>query len=63
LSEEHAFARERTLFIDDNHAVLEAAAAFGIGHLLTIYQPDSARPRRTELAFPAFNDFAELIDG
>ena len=61
LSEEYAFVPERTLFIDDNHVVLEAAASFGIAHLLTICQPDSARPHRSELSFPAFNDFAELM--
>ena len=61
LAEEHAFTPQRTLFIDDNHAVLEAAAKFGIERLLTIYQPDSARPHRTDLQFPAFNDFNELL--
>ena len=51
----------RTLFIDDNETVLDAACAHGIGHLLTIRQPDSGRPPRTNLKYPAFNDFNELI--
>lgn len=61
LAERHPFDTGRTLFIDDSQAVLEAAAAFGIGHLLTVRQPDSGRPARNGLKFPAFNDFAELM--
>ncbi|MCY4563386.1 MAG: haloacid dehalogenase, partial [Gammaproteobacteria bacterium] len=53
----------RTLLIDDSRAVLDAAAAYGIEYLLTVQQPDSARPSRKELAFPAFNDFGELMPG
>ncbi len=55
------FNPARTLFVDDNQAVLEAAAAFGISHLLTIKQPDSSRPARRRLAFPAFNHFADIM--
>ena len=61
LAEGHPFDARSTLLIDDSQAVLDAAAAFGIEHLLTIRQPDSARPSRDHLAYPAFNDFAELI--
>jgi FMN phosphatase YigB (HAD superfamily) len=61
LLEAHPFDPQRTLFIDDNAPVLDAAARFGVRHLLTVRQPDSARPPRTELCYPAFNDFAEII--
>jgi len=57
----HPFDPARTLFIDDNASVLDAAARFGIRHLYTVSQPDSARPHREGLAYPAFNDFAELL--
>lgn len=61
LSDAHPFDPERTLFIDDNDAVLRAAAGFGIRHLLTVSQPDSGRPLRGGLNWPAFNDFRELL--
>ncbi|MFW6094496.1 MAG: GMP/IMP nucleotidase [Pseudomonadota bacterium] len=61
LMAEHPFDPARTLLIDDNHSVLAAAERFGIGHLLTIEQPDSGRPRRDGLHYPSFNDFEELL--
>jgi 5'-nucleotidase len=61
LMAEHPFDPARTLFIDDNHDVLEAAARFGIRHLYTVLQPDSTRPLREGLGYPAFNDFADLL--
>ena len=63
LAEAEPFDPARTLFIDDNQAVLEAAAAFGIAHLRTVRQPDSSRPPRRNLKFPAFDHFTELMDG
>ena len=62
LAEAEPFDPAQTLFIDDNQAVLEAASAFGVAHLLTVKQPDSTRPVRSNLRFPAFNDFAEIMD-
>lgn len=61
LMAQHPFDPERTLFIDDNDRVLAAAADFGIRHLLTVTQPDSGRPHRNGLNYPAFNDFRELL--
>jgi HAD superfamily hydrolase (TIGR01509 family) len=57
----HPFDPARTLFIDDNDSVLNAARDFGIQHLFTITQPDSGRPRRVGLSYPALNDFADLL--
>jgi putative hydrolase of the HAD superfamily len=57
----HPFDPARTLLIDDNHHVLRAAGDFGIRHLYTVTQPDSARPLRGGLDYPAFNDFRELL--
>ena len=42
-----AFDPRRTLFIDDNLLVLEAAACYGIGHLLAVSRPDLTQPSRT----------------
>ena len=55
------FDPKRTLFIDDNAAVLDAAQRHGIAQLLTVIQPDSSRPPRTGLTHAAFNDFAEIM--
>jgi len=57
----HPFDPGRTLFIDDNAHVLDAAQAFGIEFVMTIAQPDSSRPRRSDLAHPAIEDFALLF--
>ena len=54
------FEPERTLFIDDNEPVLDAARAFGIQHLLCVTTPDAERPKRTDLKYPAFDHFAEI---
>ena len=62
LTDAECFDPARSLFIDDNETVLDAASAHGIGHLLTITQPDSELPPRANLRYPAFNDFNEIID-
>lgn len=61
LNEEHPFDNARTLFIDDDEAVLEAARTYGIRHLRTIRQPDSQRPVRDGLRFPSINNLMELV--
>lgn len=44
LNEEEPFAKESTLFIDDNLTVLKSADDYGIEHLRAIRQPDSQGP-------------------
>lgn len=61
LNTEHPFDRARTLFVDDNEVVLEAARKYGITHLRTIRQPDLKRPARDGLAFQSINDLMELV--
>ena len=61
LREVEPFDPQRALFIDDNVNVLDAARRGGIGHLLCITQPDSRRPEREDLPYPAFNDFDEIM--
>jgi len=63
LSREHPHDPDTTLLIDDNDSVLNAARNFGIRGLLTVTQPDSNRPPRADLNFPAFNDFREILPG
>lgn len=55
------FDPERTLLVDDNLDVLECAAAFGIGHLLAVRQPDSGRPALTDLPWPAVDSFLDML--
>lgn len=61
LRERIAFARKRTLFVDDSLAVLKAARDFGIEKLLCILLPDTRQPERVVKDFPAVRDFRGLI--
>jgi putative hydrolase of the HAD superfamily len=60
---QHPFDPARALLIDDNAAVLESAAEFGVAHVFTVAQPDSSRPPRDDLGHPAVEDFRDLIAG
>jgi putative hydrolase of the HAD superfamily len=59
---DYSFNKHSTLFIDDNQAVLNAAEAFGIKHILGIHQPDSQQ-QRTLTEVPAIHDFNEIMAG
>ncbi|GEK49091.1 haloacid dehalogenase [Bisbaumannia pacifica] len=61
LQEVEPFDPARTLFIDDNPAVLESAREFGIRHLLGIKQPDSTKPERELEEFIALDRFATIL--
>jgi HAD superfamily hydrolase (TIGR01509 family) len=61
LMREHPFDPDRTLLIDDTETVLNAAQAFGIGHLLSLSQPDSKGPIRDSMAFPMIHHFDEIL--
>lgn len=61
LQEVEPFDPARTLFIDDNPAVLESAREFGIRHLLGIKQPDSSKPERELEEFIALDRFATIL--
>lgn len=55
------FDPARALFVDDSEPVLRAAAAYGVGQLLTIAQPDSRKPAREGLTFPVLQHFDDLL--
>lgn len=57
----HPFDAARTLFVDDTQSVLQAAREFGIAQLLCIRHPDSRAPLREVTAFPAIDDFDEVL--
>lgn len=51
----------RTLFVDDDAAVLGAARETGIEQLLCVAKPDSREPKRSALPFPVLDDFEEIM--
>ena len=54
------FNATRTLFIDDNHTILQAAKTYGIAHTLGIHQPNSQKHRQLE-GTPAIHHFNEIM--
>ncbi len=61
LKQKKHFNPERTLLIDDNVAVLDAALEYGIGQILCLQQPDSKSPLRSDLPHPAILHFDEIM--
>lgn len=61
LQNEEAFDPARTLLIDDSHAVLRSARKYGIGHLLTVFVPDSQQPANLTDEFNGIHHFDELL--
>jgi putative hydrolase of the HAD superfamily len=55
------FDPQRTLFVDDNAAVLQAARAAGIRYIYAMCHPDSTRPPREHPQFPGVHSVAELL--
>ena len=60
LQEYLPFNPKRTLFIDDNTQVLNAAKSYGIQYTVGIHQPDSQISRRLKHT-PAIHDFDEIM--
>ena len=56
------FEPGRTLFVDDNLEVLEAARRYGIAHLRAVRRPDSGRPPQDTRDFAAIDRVADLLD-
>lgn len=61
LQNQHVFAPDRTLLVDDSLAVLRSAQTFGIAHLVSISKPDSQVPNRVITEFAAVEDFRALM--
>jgi len=55
------FDRDRTLLVDDNGAVLRAAADCGLTKLVYVAKPSSRQPVRYSPEFPSIIYFRELI--
>ena len=61
LREREPFEPVATLLIDDSLAVLRAARAYGLPHLLAVYRPDSRAPPREISEFPAIESFRDVM--
>ena len=61
LSDRADFNPERTVLIDDNHAVLDTAAAFGVKYLFAVARPDSAGDPVSSENYRCLNSFEELL--
>ena len=61
LREQEPFDPATTLLVDDHLAILRAARAYGIAHLVSVLRPDSAHPPKPPGEFPAIHDFSELL--
>jgi 5'-nucleotidase len=55
------FIPQRTLFVDDNVRVLDAARAFGIAWLRAVRLPDSGQPAQDTGAYAAIDGVGELM--
>jgi len=60
LQEAEDFDLERTLFVDDNVAVLASARTFGISKLLAISKPATDEPQRDISEFPSVAGVREI---
>lgn len=61
LQAELRFDPARTLFVDDSHAVLEAARRHGIAHIVAISRPDSTLSAREMKEFVAVEAVGDLL--
>jgi putative hydrolase of the HAD superfamily len=61
LQEEEGFDPATTLFVDDNHDVLESAATYGVEMLLTITSPDTSEPPQSCRHFTGVGAVGELL--
>lgn len=62
LQEEEGFARETTLFVDDNHTVLESAETYGLEMLVEIENPDTSEPKVKKSDYAGVSGVSELLD-
>jgi putative hydrolase of the HAD superfamily len=61
LAAEERFQPQRTLFVDDSLAVLEAARDYGIGWLRAVRRPDSGLPPQHTGDYAAVDRVADLM--
>jgi putative hydrolase of the HAD superfamily len=62
LEKEEGFDRAKTVFVDDNVAVLQSARDFGVEMLLHITRPDTRHPEKPHDGFTGIRGLGELVD-
>ena len=62
LQQKETFDIKKTLFIDDNFDVLDAAKEYGIEYLLAIKKPDSQGEEKEHEHYPLLDCFDQIID-
>jgi len=61
LQEEEDFDPATTLLVDDTVPVLQSAADYGVGMLLTVTRPDTSEPVRSSRMFSGVESVGELL--
>ncbi len=61
LQEDVDFDVETTLFVDDSLPVLQSAADYGVGMLVTVTRPDTTLPRRDDEEFAGVESVADML--
>ncbi len=61
LQKEERFDKNKSLFIDDNLEVLQAAERYGIKYLLAIQQPDSRKSIVDTGKYPALQSYTQIM--
>ena len=61
LQEEEGFLRESTLFVDDNHSVLESADSYGVEMLVEIENPDTSTPKQKKAGYSGVEGVSDLL--
>lgn len=62
LQDEVGFDPGVTMFVDDSHPVLQSAAVYGIGKLVTVTRPDTSKPLRSESEYVGVETVADLLN-
>tara|TARA_Y100001960_G_scaffold249798_1_gene265895 strand:- start:618 stop:1130 length:513 start_codon:yes stop_codon:yes gene_type:complete len=60
LKEDYDIEEGKSIFIDDNAPVLDSSKKFGIAYNLMVSRPDSQKPKKVDLPYPAFDDYADI---
>jgi len=63
LKDREDFDPARTMFVDDNIAVLQSARTFGIRHLVAVTRPEAAGPAREVSGYECVDRVANLLQG
>lgn len=61
VQQQTGFDPQRTLFVDDAEAILDAACTFGIRYCLGVQNPDSSTTSKTFQRYPSMSDYRQFL--